>query len=166
MSAYVYRILTEDGRVAYVGKTGNLRVRIVKHKTKHWWPNNAQIVIRECATEQEASRLELRLIEKYRPIANFIGNPDNANWIMPKPNEVPLDPAIPVADLDRYFANWRQISRLLNCSSAAVAQWPKSGFVPALSAHRLCAARRDIAEVYMPNAATHTPTSSGVGSRA
>ncbi len=93
---FVYKYVSDDGRVVYVGRSSNLTRRIKEHgrcsgvdaKFKRY--KSAKVFIHECSTMDEQWALELLLIEAYKPILNVFNktelplsikfNPDEIGW--------------------------------------------------------------------------------------
>src|SRR3954468_23541385 len=75
MSAgYVYTARAGDGRVLYVGVTGDLKARIAAHRrSSRWWSMHAQIQVEEVTTMQAAERGETDRICQYDPPFNIRG---------------------------------------------------------------------------------------------
>lgn len=69
--AFVYRCMSADGRVLYVGMTANRIVRMRNHKSsKAWWPEVDRVVWTEAMPILVARRVEKALIRSLRPLHN------------------------------------------------------------------------------------------------
>lgn len=133
---YVYRVYAK-GTLIYVGMTSNVRSRIDAHKKKHWWPAHPIIRLLECSTEQAARRLEQEQIEKLKPVENIHYSADRS-YTSSLRVDSSVDPMIPVLEAIEFFGSQAEIVRCLGLTRAGVSCWPKDGYVPALSAYRLC----------------------------
>ena len=75
MENYVYRFLDGEDNVIYVGKTGNIKQRMIQHFTKGHLPAEcydavASIFYAKIGSEFNAELVETALIQKYYPIYN------------------------------------------------------------------------------------------------
>lgn len=81
---YIYKYVTKNDRIVYIGKTINLDQRIKQHSSykdidkKFQQYPDANIYIHKCASKHEMDALEILLIEKYKPDLNVTAKTDNA----------------------------------------------------------------------------------------
>ena len=73
---YVYKYVSEDGNIVYIGKSETITQRIKQHSSfngldeKFKAYKNAKVYIHKCSSRHEMDALEIILIEKYKPILN------------------------------------------------------------------------------------------------
>src|SRR5215212_9327104 len=73
-AAFVYVARDGDGRVLYVGVTGELKARMAAHRrSSGWWSRQAQVHVEEFATIEAAERAETGRICRYDPAFNIRG---------------------------------------------------------------------------------------------
>ena len=71
---YVYVARDVEGRVLYVGVTGDMKVRLAAHRrTSRWWPLHASIDVDEFETIEAAAAAENERICAYDPPFNIRG---------------------------------------------------------------------------------------------
>lgn len=74
--SWVYWLRGTDGRLLYVGVTGNLRRRFQQHAGKSWWSTVACREGVRFPNRDGALQAETALIRRYRPPHNRQLNPD------------------------------------------------------------------------------------------
>jgi len=88
----VYRMFASDGRLLYVGRTGDARVRFGDHGAKRWFVLVHTITLEWHATEAAAAAAETAAIRTERPRYNIRG----VDPRKPKPERKPWQPVIKV----------------------------------------------------------------------
>lgn len=81
MSAYVYRCFDDNGRLVYVGYTGNLFERLRSHATAWWAPQVVKVKASVYSSRVDARAVERHAIASESPRWNFQGRwQSNSLW--------------------------------------------------------------------------------------
>lgn len=77
---YIYKYVSSDGRIVYIGKSETVLQRIKQHGREEKFKKypDAEIYIHQCASRHEMDALEIILIEKHKPELNITSKTDNA----------------------------------------------------------------------------------------
>jgi hypothetical protein len=67
---FLYRIFDARGRLLYIGITGNLRTRILRHSLTDWWPTGAQVTVEVYPNRVAALLAERLAVAAERPLVN------------------------------------------------------------------------------------------------
>lgn len=81
---WVYELSATDGRLLYIGVTGNLSRRLAKHQHREWWGEVARIEIDGFLDRATADITERDRIRRHQPAYNDVftdSRTDPGGWI-------------------------------------------------------------------------------------
>lgn len=104
----LYRMFDENGRLLYVGITGDLARRLTDHEVKRWYPLIKNIVVEWFPHEAAARVAERRAISTERPRYNVAGlKPPKQARRTAEPEPELVKPRNLLADLDAIVGSQR-----------------------------------------------------------
>lgn len=76
---YIYKYVSKDGRVVYIGKSINVLQRVKQHEAEEKFSQykDAEIYLHRCPSKHEMDALEVILIEKHKPELNVTAKTEN-----------------------------------------------------------------------------------------